>query len=136
VVSKFYGCGTPLPTSIEGLDVLDLGCGSGRDCYAASVLVGAEGSVTGIDMTAEQLATAREHQDELAATLGYSNMRFVEGMIEFIGEAGVAAESMDLVISNCVVNLSPDKEAVCTSVSPPYSSPLIVPISSAHVCLL
>jgi len=112
VLAKFYGCGTPLPTSIEGLSVLDLGCGSGRDCYMASALVGPEGSVTGIDMTAEQLGTARAHQGELAETLGYSNMRFLEGMIEFIGKAGVAKESVDLVISNCVVNLSPDKQAV------------------------
>ena len=48
----------------------------------------------------------------MAATLGYDNMEFLQGMIEFIGEAGVADGSVDLVISNCVVNLSPDKEAV------------------------
>jgi ubiquinone/menaquinone biosynthesis C-methylase UbiE len=55
VLAKFYGCGTPLPTSIEGLSVLDLGCGSGRDCYLASSLVGPLGKVTGIDMTEEQV---------------------------------------------------------------------------------
>jgi hypothetical protein len=48
----------------------------------------------------------------MAATLGYDNMEFLQGMIEFIGEAGVKDGSVDLVISNCVVNLSPDKEAV------------------------
>lgn len=114
VIEKFYGCGTPLPTSIEGLDVLDLGCGSGRDCYIASVLVGESGSVTGIDMTAEQLATARENVDAMTSKLGYSkpNMQFLEGFIELIGDAGVPPLSKDIVISNCVINLSPDKEAV------------------------
>ena len=59
-----------IPTSIEGLSVLDLGCGSGRDCYLASCLVGPTGKVTGIDMTAEQLVTARAHVDEFTATMG------------------------------------------------------------------
>ena len=54
VVSKFYGCGAPLPLGIQGLHVLDLGSGSGRDCYVAAALVGAGGSVTGIDMTDAQ----------------------------------------------------------------------------------
>lgn len=114
VIDKFYGCGTPLPTSINGLTVLDLGCGSGRDCYLASALVGESGSVIGVDMTAEQLSTARAHVDEMTASLGYPkpNMRFVEGYIEFLEDAGVSASSVDLVISNCVINLSPNKEAV------------------------
>lgn len=55
VLDKFYGCGAPLPLGIEGLRVLDLGSGSGRDCYLAAALVGEAGSVTGVDMTAEQL---------------------------------------------------------------------------------
>ena len=55
VLDKFYGCGAPLPTGIEGLTVLDLGSGSGRDCYAAAALVGERGSVIGVDMTREQL---------------------------------------------------------------------------------
>lgn len=96
------------------LDVLDLGCGSGRDCYLAAALVGPGGSVTGIDMTDEQLAVARGSVDEFTSAVGYPqpNVRFEKGMIEFIREAGVADESIDLVISNCVVNLSPDKEKV------------------------
>ncbi len=56
VVSKFYGCGAPLPLGIDGLHVLDLGSGSGRDCYVCSALVGPSGSVVGIDMTDEQNA--------------------------------------------------------------------------------
>jgi len=115
VLDKFYGCGTPLPTGIEGLRVLDLGSGSGRDCYVAADLVGEGGSVTGIDMTAGQLATARAHAAAYCTdALGYdkSNLTFLEGMIEFLGDAGVAPGSADLIISNCVINLSPDKPAV------------------------
>ena len=55
VLDKFYGCGATLPTGIDGLTVLDLGSGSGRDCYAAAALVGEHGSVIGVDMTREQL---------------------------------------------------------------------------------
>lgn len=56
IKDKFYGCGTPIPFGIEGKSILDLGSGSGRDCYIASKLVGENGSVTGIDMTEEQLS--------------------------------------------------------------------------------
>ena len=70
ITSKFYGCGTPIPSSIEGLDILDLGSGSGRDCYLAAALVGEGGSVTGIDMTEEQVAVANEYIESYRATLG------------------------------------------------------------------
>jgi ubiquinone/menaquinone biosynthesis C-methylase UbiE len=53
---RFYGCGAPVPLGIEGLRVLDLGSGSGRDCYLAAAFVGPKGHVVGIDMTPEQLA--------------------------------------------------------------------------------
>ena len=55
VLDKFYGCGAPLPAGIDGLTVLDLGSGSGRDCYVAAALVGQAGAVIGVDMTAEQI---------------------------------------------------------------------------------
>ena len=55
VMEKFYGCGAPLPQGIDGLTVLDLGSGSGRDCYVAAALVGESGRVIGIDMTDEQI---------------------------------------------------------------------------------
>jgi len=119
VNDKFYGCGAPLPLGVEGLKFLDLGSGSGRDCYVAAALVGEKGSVTGIDMTAEQLKVARDHADNFCTkTLGYkkSNLNFIEGYIEKLADAGVEAESMDLVISNCVVNLSPDKPSVINEV--------------------
>lgn len=118
VKDKFYGCGSPLPLGIDGLSVLDLGSGSGQDCYLVSALVGEKGSVLGIDMTDEQLATARTHVDEFTKTMGYAqpNMKFVKGYIEFLDKANVESESMDLVISNCVVNLSPNKERVISEV--------------------
>src|SRR5437868_3226329 len=62
VKERFYGCGSPIPPALEGATVLDLGSGSGRDCYVLSKLVGARGRVIGLDMTDEQLAVARRHQ--------------------------------------------------------------------------
>lgn len=116
--SKYYGCGTPIPFGISGLNVLDLGSGSGRDCYIASKLVGPDGSVTGIDMTEEQLQVADKHIESYTKALGYNkpNLRFVKGFIECLDEAGIEAGSQDLVISNCVVNLSPDKKRVLEQV--------------------
>lgn len=114
IMTKFYGCGAPLPLGIQGLDVLDLGSGSGRDCYVCAALVGEKGTVTGIDMTEEQNEVARRHAEPFVQKMGFAkcNMRFLTGHIEFLGEAGIADDSVDLVISNCVVNLSPDKRSV------------------------
>jgi len=114
VVAKFYGCGAPFPLGIDGLRVLDLGSGSGRDCYVAAALVGETGSVIGIDMTDEQLEVARAHVPEFTKTLGYAkpNMEYVKGHIEYLDKAGIKDESIDIIISNCVVNLSPDKTRV------------------------
>ena len=91
VMEKFYGCGAPLPLGIDGLSVLDLGSGSGRDCYAAAALVGENGSVTGVDMTAEQLSTARKYNESYCKELGYKkcNLHFVEGYIEKLAHAGI-----------------------------------------------
>lgn len=110
VLEKFYGCGNPVPAGIQGCTVLDLGCGSGRDCYVASLFAGKTGHVIGIDMTAEQLATARESQATFAAANpDAAKLDFKEGMIEDIAGAGVANGTVDLIVSNCVVNLSPNK---------------------------
>ncbi len=119
VTSKYYGCGSPLPRGIAGLRVLDLGSGSGRDCYVASKLVGEDGHVTGVDMTDAQLKVARKHVESYCVgALGYakSNMTFVKGEIENLRGAGIEDETIDLAISNCVVNLSPDKMAVLRGV--------------------
>jgi len=120
VTARFYGCGSPIPAHMDGCRVLDLGCGTGRDVFLASALVGPSGSVTGVDMTTEQLDVARKHLDYHAKEFlggAPSNVRLVEGVIESLGEAGVADGSMDVVISNCVCNLSPDKQAVFSGVA-------------------
>jgi len=113
ITDKFYGCGNPIPNGIEGMTVLDLGCGTGRDCYIASQLVGSKGVVLGLDMTDPQLKVARKYVDSYTKKLGYarSNMKFMKGYIENISNV-VAPVSVDLIISNCVINLSPDKPAV------------------------
>ena len=118
VVSRFYGCGSPLPPALAGRTVLDLGCGSGRDCYLLSRLVGESGRVIGVDMTAEQLAVAKRHCDWHAERYGYarSNVEFVEGRIEDLADAGIADNTIDVVVSNCVINLSPDKRQVLSEI--------------------
>ena len=60
IIEKFYGCGSPIPPALENCSVLDLGCGTGRDVYMVSALVGQGGRVIGVDMTDEQLMVARE----------------------------------------------------------------------------
>lgn len=111
VRARYYGCGSPLPPALDGATVLDLGCGSGRDCYVLSRLVGAHGRVIGVDMTPEQLEVARRHQAWHAERYAYavSNVEFLEGQIEDLRSLGIADGSIDVVVSNCVVNLSPDK---------------------------
>ena len=111
VLDRFYGCGSPFPVALKGRTALDLGCGTGRDVYLLSQLVGEEGRVIGVDMTEAQLKVAREHEEYHRERFGYahSNVRFVEGYIEDLSGAGVEAESVDLVVSNCVTNLSPNK---------------------------
>jgi len=118
VQDRFYGCGNPFPLALEGRSVLDLGCGSGRDVYLLSKLVGPRGSVIGIDMTDEQLEVARRHQGWHAEQFGHaeSNVRFVKGYIEDLRAAGIGDESVDLVVSNCVTNLSPDKPALFSEI--------------------
>eukprot|EP00485_Elphidium_margaritaceum_P002827 CAMPEP_0202700596 /NCGR_PEP_ID=MMETSP1385-20130828/13775_1 /ASSEMBLY_ACC=CAM_ASM_000861 /TAXON_ID=933848 /ORGANISM="Elphidium margaritaceum" /LENGTH=392 /DNA_ID=CAMNT_0049357817 /DNA_START=123 /DNA_END=1301 /DNA_ORIENTATION=+ len=111
---KYYGCGSPLPFGLQGLTVLDLGSGSGRDCYVAAQLVGEHGNVIGIDMTDEQLAVSRKYANDFCTkTLGYkkSNLSFIKGYIEMLPQY-LEPNSVDIIISNCVVNLSPRKDQV------------------------
>lgn len=118
VREKFYGCGLVIPPLLEGCTVLDLGCGSGRDAYILSKLVGPNGKVIGIDMTSEQLAVARRHQEYHAKAFGYktSNVEFIHGYIEDLAGAGIEPHSIDVVVSNCVINLSPEKPRVMAEV--------------------
>jgi arsenite methyltransferase len=116
VLSRYYGCGLVCPPLLEGCRVLDLGCGSGRDVYALAQLVGASGSVVGVDMTDEQLAVAREHQSHHTQAFGYDNVTFMHGYIERLQDLDLEPGSFDVIVSNCVVNLSPDKDAVLAGV--------------------
>lgn len=101
------GCGNPtaLASLKEGEVVLDLGSGAGFDCFLASEKVGKRGRVIGVDMTPPMLEKAREN----ALKGGYENTEFRLGEIENLP---VADGSVDVVISNCVINLSPDKKRV------------------------
>ncbi|MEU2911961.1 methyltransferase domain-containing protein [Streptomyces massasporeus] len=116
VMERFYGCGSPIPPALEGATVLDLGCGSGRDAYVLSQLVGPTGRVIGVDMTEEQLAVARRHQDWHAERFGHANTDFRHAYIEDLAAAGIPDASVDVVVSNCVVNLSPDKPRVLAEI--------------------
>lgn len=114
ILDRFYGCGSPIPPALTGLTVLDLGCGAGRDAFLLSALVGERGAVIGVDITEAQLAVARRHRQAQAEKLGYaaSNVDFRSGWIEDLAAVGIADASVDVVVSNCVVNLSPAKDRV------------------------
>lgn len=116
VLSRYYGCGLVCPPLLEGCRVLDLGCGSGRDVYALAQLVGASGTVVGVDMTGEQLAIAEKYRVHHAQAFGFDNVRFVQGYIERLEDLNLEPGSFDVIVSNCVVNLSPDKDAVMRGV--------------------
>jgi ubiquinone/menaquinone biosynthesis C-methylase UbiE len=118
ILERFYGCGAPIPYALEGCTVLDLGCGSGRDVYLASRLVGEDGRVIGVDMTEEQLEVAKRCLEPQMQRYGYSipNVEFRRGFMEDLEGAGIEDESVDVVISDCVINLSPEKERVFAEV--------------------
>lgn len=101
------GCGNPIAIANlrEGETVLDLGSGGGFDCFLASKRVGATGLVIGVDMTPDMISLARNNADED----GYTNVEFRLGEIEHLP---VSDESVDVIISNCVINLSLEKEKV------------------------
>ena len=114
VVSRYYGCGLIVPTALNSTRVLDIGSGSGRDAYLLAQLVGERGEVVGVDMTTAQLAVAGAHVEWHREQFGYAraNTLFLEGFIEKLAELPLAPHSFDVVVSNCVVNLSPNKPAV------------------------
>ncbi|MCA9832242.1 MAG: arsenite methyltransferase [Dehalococcoidia bacterium] len=107
VTDVAFGCGNP--TAISALQpgevVLDLGSGGGIDCFLAAKMVGPEGKAIGVDMTDEMIALARKNADKIGAT----NVEFRKGEIETLP---VDDASVDVIISNCVINLSPDKSRV------------------------
>src|SRR5215468_5422736 len=105
VLKISYGCGTPagLKTVRTGETVLDIGSGGGIDCFEASRLVGHSGHVIGIDMTESMLEIAQRHAPIVATNLGYasSNVEFRKGTADAMP---VEEGTIDLVISNCVIN--------------------------------
>jgi SAM-dependent methyltransferase len=105
------GCGNPTALALikEGETVLDLGSGAGLDCFLAADKVGASGKVFGVDMTKEMIDVARAN----AQKQGYKNVEFKLGDIE---KLPIPNDSIDVVISNCVVNLAPDKSKVFSEV--------------------
>ncbi len=101
------GCGNPIAIGEirEGMTVLDLGSGAGFDCFLAAEKVGKRGKVIGVDMTEQMIRRARENAEKG----GFRNVEFRLGDIESLP---VGDESVDVVISNCVINLAPDKPKV------------------------
>lgn len=114
ILDRFYGCGSPIPPLLNGCKVLDLGCGTGRDVFILSKLVGENGYVVGVDMTDEQLAVGKRHVDSMTKKFGYGqeNVDFRKGYIEELKSVGLEDASFDVVVSNCVINLSPHKNEV------------------------
>ncbi len=106
VADADLGLGCGLPTQYAGINagdsVLDLGSGAGNDCFIARSIVGENGSVTGLDFTEAMIAKARENNEKL----GFTNIHFVQGDIESMP---LPDNSFDVVVSNCVLNLVPDK---------------------------
>jgi len=108
-----FGLGCGIPTRFAGIrpgdNVLDLGSGAGNDCFVVRAIVGETGSVTGLDFTAEMVARAVKNNKKL----GYTNVTFVNGDIE---EMPLPDNKFDVVVSNCVLNLVPDKNRAFTQI--------------------
>ncbi len=111
IKNTFHEFGAPLPPLLEGCTVLDLCCGSGRDTYLAAQLVGAEGKVIGVEPVSARLRIAKKYLSKEMKQFGYAepNVSFLNAAPENLSE--IEDASVDVVISNCTFNLSPDKEA-------------------------
>ncbi|MGR3175218.1 MAG: methyltransferase domain-containing protein [Candidatus Scalindua sp.] len=111
VLDRFYGCGSPTTIArvLAGETMVDLGAGAGIDCFIAAKKIGPMGKIYGIDMTDEMLKVANENKHLVAKNLGYDIVEFRKGFLEDIP---VEDGTVDLITSNCVINLSPDKKAV------------------------
>lgn len=111
VLKISYGCGSPVQKAFikKGETVVDLGSGGGIDCFIAAKVTGKTGKVIGIDMTEKMMTQAEENKKLVANNLGFSNVEFKKGFLE---EIPVDSGSVDIVISNCVINLSTSKEKV------------------------
>ena len=113
VKGSYFGCGLPYPAAVRGARVLDLGSGTGRDVFLLAALAGAQGSVVGVDMTPAMLAKSRAMIPYHAEKLGFSNVEFRQGVLEELDAVeGLQPASFDIIISNCVINLTADKSRV------------------------
>ena len=104
IIERDYGCGNPAAFVRRGETVLDLGCGGGKICYIAAQIVGASGHVIGVDINDEMLVLARKYQTQIGDKLGFHNVEFARGHIQNLRPI-VASDSVDVVLSNCVLNL-------------------------------
>ena len=115
VLDRFYGCGSPIINAEikSGESILDLGSGAGIDCFIASKLVGKEGSVVGVDMTDNMLQVANDSNKLVSKNLGYNNVEFRKGYLEDIPAKN---KTIDLITSNCVINVSENKSKVFSDI--------------------
>ena len=115
VIDRFYGCGSPVSMAgiLPGETILDLGSGAGIDCFIAAKKTGPEGRVIGVDMTDDMLKVANGSKTAVSDNLGYDNVEFRKGILEQIP---VENRSVDIVTSNCVINLSPEKRKVFSEI--------------------
>jgi len=109
ILERDYGCGNPTLRLNAGETVLDLGSGGGKLCFIASQIVGPTGAVIGVDMNDEMLALAESHRRAIGDRLGYHNVTFHKGKIQDLDQRReqpmIPDDSVDVVISNCVLNL-------------------------------
>jgi len=117
IKDRYYGCGSPMPLILENQTMLDLGCGSGRDVYILSKLAGKNGFAYGIDMTENQINVAKKYQKDQTKRFEYDepNTEFIHDYIENI-DKHFGANTIDIVTSNCVINLLKDKRAILKKV--------------------
>lgn len=118
ILSSPFGSASPVPPNIEGCVVLDIGCGSGQSAYAASRLVGSKGRVIGLDMRTNLLAIAEKHIPAQTKKFRYKkpNVEFLKGCPEDLKSLGIKDKSVDVVIANEIINLSPNKKAVFSEI--------------------
>ncbi|KAI3382740.1 hypothetical protein SNEBB_007293 [Seison nebaliae] len=113
VREKNYGCGIVYPQFVENCKVIDLGSGSGCDCYMLSKMVGEDGYVAGVDMTPAQIDVARKYVDYHTKLFGFKkpNTNFIQDTIEnFVNNKEIEKNFFDVAVSNCVINLVADKK--------------------------
>ena len=104
IIERDYGCGNPAEFVRRGETVLDLGSGGGKICYIAAQIVGASGQIIGVDINDEMLALAEKYKAQIGDELGFHNVEFRRGHIQNL-QPIVASDSIDVVLSNCVLNL-------------------------------